>query len=286
IIDIQSGQVSYNTSNPYPVEYGGSAVWNNKIYVFGGYNSEGFSNRLYEYDPVTNIWARLPDMPEAKQTNGEIVNGILYVIGGYNGSSSARVDAYEIQNSSWLTLEELPAGISAHSMTTSGNNIWIIGSYNNIHMVAIYNTETNEFTQLNSNMIGRRHCGVCIEGTDLYIYGGNQNTGSILKSLQSANISSYIHSIDEYVDHQMIIITNFPNPFTTTTTLSYTIDKTSNVIIQIFSSQGQLIKKIEQEQPKGQQQMQWNAEGLPAGLYITRLQAGNNIAFSKLLFAP
>jgi hypothetical protein len=196
IINAHSGLISYNASNPYPVEYGGSAVWNDKIYVFGGSNSAGFSNRLYEFDPTGNSWKRLPDMPEAKQTNGEIIKGILYVIGGYNGSESKRIDAYDIQNSSWVNLGELPVGISAHSMTASGNNIWIVGSYNDIYMVGIYNTEIKEFTQLNTDIIGRRHCGICIEGPNLFVYGGNQPSGSILKNMQKADISGYISSID------------------------------------------------------------------------------------------
>jgi len=76
---------------------------------------------------------------------------------------------------------------------------------------------------------------------------------------------------------------NYPNPFTTSTTLSYTLDKPSAVTISIFNPQGQLIEKIEQEQSKGEQSVQWNAERLPAGIYYFRLKAGDQVGGGKMV---
>ena len=76
------------------------------------------------------------------------------------------------------------------------------------------------------------------------------------------------------------ILENFtvnPNPFTTSTTLTYALDEPTNVIIYIFNPQGQLIEKIEQEQSKGEQQVQWKAEGLSAGMYYFRIKADDKV---------
>ena len=78
-------------------------------------------------------------------------------------------------------------------------------------------------------------------------------------------------------------IKTLPNPFNTSTTLSYTLDKPSTVTITIFNPQGQLIEKIEQDQPKGEQKVQWNAEGLPAGMYYFRLQTGEQYGSGKMI---
>jgi len=40
---------------------------------------------------------------------------------------------------------------------------------------------------------------------------------------------------------------------------------------------------IHQKQPKGEQQVQWNAEGLPAGMYYYRIQAGDKIGGGKMV---
>jgi hypothetical protein len=74
-----------------------------------------------------------------------------------------------------------------------------------------------------------------------------------------------------------------PNPFTTTTTFSYTIHKPSTVIIRIFNSKGQQIDEIVQDQQKGEQQVQWNAKGLPAGIYYYRIQAGEQVGGGKMV---
>jgi acyl-[acyl carrier protein]--UDP-N-acetylglucosamine O-acyltransferase len=74
-----------------------------------------------------------------------------------------------------------------------------------------------------------------------------------------------------------------PNPFTTTTTLSYTLSKPSSVIIRIFNSQGQKVDEIVQDQLKGTQQVLWNAEGLPAGIYYYRIQAGEQVGGGKMV---
>jgi len=74
-----------------------------------------------------------------------------------------------------------------------------------------------------------------------------------------------------------------PNPLSSTTTLTYTIDEPSTVTITIFNPQGQLIEQIEQEQHKGEQKVEWNAEGLPAGMYYFRIQAGDKVGGGKMV---
>ena len=80
-----------------------------------------------------------------------------------------------------------------------------------------------------------------------------------------------------------IELINFPNPFTTSTTFSYRLETISTVTIQIFNPQGQLIERIEQEQPQGEQHVQWNAEGLPGGMYYFRIKAGDKIVGGKMV---
>jgi serine protease AprX len=74
-----------------------------------------------------------------------------------------------------------------------------------------------------------------------------------------------------------------PNPFTTTTTISYTLEITSFVTISIFNTQGKLIDMIEQKQREGKHKVQWNAEGLPAGMYYCRILVGDKVELVKMI---
>lgn len=56
-----------------------------KIYVAGGLTNTGFSNRLYVYDPTTNVWTRKIDMPFTvgyRAGHQGTINGQLYVYAG------------------------------------------------------------------------------------------------------------------------------------------------------------------------------------------------------------
>lgn len=289
IVDVLTGELSYSATNPYPVTYGGSAVWQNRIYLFGGRNSDGVSNRLYEFDPQTNNWTRLPDMPEAKQTNGEIINGVLYVFGGYDGTTSKRIDAYNIQNSTWTALGEMPVGISTHATAKSGKDIWLVGSYDDIKFLAVYDTVANNFTQLTSNMIGRRHAGAVVVEDNLYIFGGNQasSNASTLKSLEFANISDDVVSVnneDNQVINNVVLNYNYPNPFNPITTIRYSIPEFSFVSIKIFNVLGKEIATlINTNKSIGNHQVIFDATSLSSGMYFYRLQVGDFVETKKMI---
>jgi len=182
IINTTTGEVTYSATNPYPVWYGGSAVWNDKIYIFGGSNIDnsvyGYSNRIYEFDPTDESWTRLADMPDGKQTNGQVVNGILYTLGGYNGSaSSSHINAYDIEQNTWETVGDMSVGISAHSVATDGELIFVIGDYSDIEFCGVYDPNEDEFFELETNMEGRRHSSSVYMDGDVYTFGGSQPEG-------------------------------------------------------------------------------------------------------------
>ena len=196
VIDTQTGEVNYLNENPSPVSYSGTAVWKDKIYVFGGSihhpgsRRVSYSNQMYLFDPVNDDWTLLGVIPEHKQTRGEIVDGILYVLGGFNGKVSSQIDAYYIADSTWYYLGEMPVEMSANAITKHGDFIWLVGDYNDLNLLAVFNTKTLEFVLIKSNMLGRRHAGAEIVGNKLYVYGGNRSSkGNILANIQVADIS-------------------------------------------------------------------------------------------------
>jgi N-acetylneuraminic acid mutarotase len=283
IVNVNTGSVSNLTADHVLSSQPGTAIWNDKIYVFGGSLQGGCTNALYEFNPLTNTWIQLASMPESKETEGEIIDGILYIFGGYNGEVSNRIDAYNIQNNEWSFIGYMPEGISAHHTAVSGHYIWLIGCYENLNSVALYNTATGEFEQLSNNMIGRRHCGAQVVGNNLYVYGGNVATGGpALSSLQSVDIGYLFSSISE-AWNQTILAKTSPNPFTTSTTLSYELKQPEKVTLSIFNHLGQLVYQTQLNQQPGNQQLIWNAEGYAEGVYYYRLKAGDQVANGKLV---
>lgn len=196
VINLNTGSVTLLNSNPFPVLSACTAVWDNKIYVFGGWNPKGFSERLYEYNPAKDEWTRLEDMPEAKQTTGKIVDGVLYTFGGKDNSTPyfKTIHAYNIKDKKWELVGELPEGIAATASATDGKNIFLAGSFNNIYYLAVFDTKTKTTRVLKTDMKGRRYAAAQIINNTLFVIGGVQTDemATTLKSLQSADCTILI----------------------------------------------------------------------------------------------
>ncbi|WP_123921426.1 T9SS C-terminal target domain-containing protein [Chryseobacterium viscerum] len=204
IVDLATNTITKGAVNHSYTGNSGSALYNGKIYVFGGSGLNGapttkFSNRFQYYDIASNTWHPLPDMPTAREAKGKIVNDKLYVIGGFNGTSSRLINVYDLNTNLWTNQYIMPAGISGHSLAVSGNKIFIAGGYNNQTFLAYFDTTTNKVHQLSSNMIPRRHAAAEIYNNKLYIIGGSTTslTSSAIKSIQVADINENAISANE-----------------------------------------------------------------------------------------
>ena len=118
-------------------------------------------------------------MPEAQSTSGRVVDGILYVIGGYNGeTASSRIYAYDISEDTWNTeLEDMPVAGSAHSTVTNGEGIAVIGDYADIEFWGLYDPQNDDFMVVENNMAGRRHSASVFLDGSIFAFGGTQPEG-------------------------------------------------------------------------------------------------------------
>jgi hypothetical protein len=65
---------------------------------------------------------------------------------------------------------------------------------------------------------------------------------------------------------------NFPNPFRQSTTIRYRLDEQVRVRLHVYNSNGQQVADlVNQTQPIGDYQVEWDAGNLPAGIYVVRL---------------
>ena len=192
VVDISTGQIQFSTDNPNPAHAAGVAEWNEIIYAFGGKISPDkliYSNSLYKFDPAEKKWTKLSSMPEKKETKGVIVDGKLYVIGGYNGEASNRITMYDIQTDKWTKLTKLPFGVSAHSVVAYGDKIYVVFDFTNQSFIGYYDIPANKFVILEqSGMTGRRHAGAHIVNDKLYIMGGN-TSAAMQRCLSSTQVA-------------------------------------------------------------------------------------------------
>lgn len=67
---------------------------------------------------------------------------------------------------------------------------------------------------------------------------------------------------------------NYPNPFNPTTTISFALPQTSEVILKVFNALGREVATVvEEELHAGTHDFTFNADNLPSGVYFYRLKA-------------
>ncbi|APF17037.1 protein of unknown function DUF187 [Caldithrix abyssi DSM 13497] len=77
---------------------------------------------------------------------------------------------------------------------------------------------------------------------------------------------------------------NYPNPFNPTTSIEYVLPQAEKVTLNIYNVLGQkVITLVDAEQPAGTHRVIFNGQGLAAGVYIYRLQAGSFVQNRKMI---
>jgi len=80
------------------------------------------------------------------------------------------------------------------------------------------------------------------------------------------------------------IISAYPNPFTTSTTIKYEITEPSHVQITIYNAIGESIQEpVNRLMPQGKHTFTWSAERLPEGLYYAVLRSEEGMSVVKMI---
>ena len=92
------------------------------------------------------------------------------------------------------------------------------------------------------------------------------------------------------IDTSSMSLSNYPNPFNSTTTIHYSLSKPGHISLAIYSITGQkIIDLLEKTLPVGNYQAQWNGKdksgiNVSSGVYIIRLKTGVNSISKRVVF--
>ena len=85
-------------------------------------------------------------------------------------------------------------------------------------------------------------------------------------------------------DDEVVLNPAVPNPFNPTTRISYYLPKEELVNLAIFNVAGKLVQElVGQDQQAGEHVVEWNAAGMPSGIYFCRMRAGGKVLTKKLV---
>jgi hypothetical protein len=122
-------------------------------------------------------------------------------------------------------------------------------------------------------------------------YSGSRFTteGTFTISASPNTNPSVANEDDTLPSTQLVLKNNFPNPFSQSTTLTYSLPKTEQVKVAIYDILGKEVRILANGQQNGGfNTLSWdgcdlNGQRLSAGMYVAKVQAGDQIAVQKMM---
>ena len=194
-------------------------TYRGEYYLFSGYTTgTKFLNRNEKYDPATNTFTRLSNLPQRSDgthvfhthTSIALVDDEIWHIGGRSADPGYRVTRdvwiYNIPNDSWRRGPDLPLARGGGGAARLGRTIHYIGGFDersacdaDDHFV--YDLDHPElgwqdFTGTSPMPLARNHFGTVTLGGKLYIVAGQHAHDGC----QKGKNLQYVHVYDPYTD--------------------------------------------------------------------------------------
>lgn len=170
---------------------GPAAVVGETVYIFGGRagagDGNGASAAVAAFDTGAAAWTRVAPMPTAREgAVAAVVNGIVYVMGGYDGDDYLDVvEAYDPRQDQWRTVPApMPTPRAYAAAGAVEGRIYVIGGATGglfgesiVDTVEVFDTGASEDywspRELEPGPAARKEAGAATLGRSIYLLGGS-----------------------------------------------------------------------------------------------------------------
>ena len=285
---------TYTTDMPRPRMMYTTSLIDDKIYIKGGFdNNHEIFAEVDVYDIQSDTWSTKADLPTPRHSSASaVLNGKIYIIGGvivFDQNAVTIVEAYDLASDTWTTKEKLIKSKKMMPASVLNGKIYIFGG--GVSMWPTPLSSVEEYDPVTDIWQARTDMPLELASASAVSYDGKiYVSGGATSPYPSYTVINSMHTYDPlldplgiFVSHEMALSQISPNPFTTSTTIKYELKQPEKVSLMIYNHLGQLVHKTQENQPQGKQQIIWNAEGLPDGIYYFRLQVGEQFANGKMV---
>lgn len=226
---------------------------------------------------------------------GEINTGVYGATVLSNGRlifiSSEGIHYSDNDGESWdlITLNDLGFDVSG--------TVWGVDYYKDRVMVAFISGDTtnSEIYLVNEDLSGSEDITTGLENyfndTRLILTATNNNGIYAKRMNEELNLYSLLFEgtsvsseIENEVTTQFQLDQNYPNPFNPSTNINLNLPESGLVTLKVYNLLGQEIAElVNGRMVSGSHSINFDASGLSSGVYIYRLQAGNQVQTKKMM---
>jgi hypothetical protein len=164
--------------------------------------------------------------------------------------------------------------VSMYLYDQSSTNYWIIGttrlnnglSGNSCITISNWNIDISQTSGIPN---GTYRLGIWVDsGDEISETDENNNAGLLSGNINYSCAGTGVHDTKGIVQE----VSNYPNPFSESTMISYTLARDSKVLIEVYDLAGSRVAVVENaDKAAGNYLVNYNAGGLQAGTYFLRV---------------
>lgn len=208
----------------------------------------------------------------------------------FKGTANKKNEIYGQKIFSTGTYASQMLGFNADVINDSVKIYWYAANESNGTTYEIYRSASEEATEDQWKLIAslkkdNKSANNYYEFYDWPEVNGTLYYRIVQKIVNTQTQYSDIEKVDYFRDAETIILgQNSPNPFSGSTTISFYLPESEEITFEVFNSNIETIKKIEEiEYPAGKNEIVFNAESLPAGIYFYRIKVGKFVDVKKMI---
>ncbi len=208
----------------------------------------------------------------------------------FKGTSDNRNDIYGQKIFSTGTYASQIIGFNLQVIGDSVKVFWYAANENEGTTYSIYRTGVENPKENDWKIAGSLKKNNKTETNYYEFYDWPDINGSIYyrvvqKNEKTQPQNSAVEKVDYFRDSEIIMLgQNSPNPFSSTTSISFYLPEEDEVTFEFFNSNIETVKKLEDiEYPPGKNEIIFDAENLPPGIYFYRLKVGKFVDVKKMI---
>ncbi|MFA3784146.1 glycoside hydrolase family 9 protein [Melioribacteraceae bacterium 4301-Me] len=257
-------------------------------------NKEFFSFNPRTWDNCPSFLNNAPILKKAFELTGDsrylntIVKNVDYILGknivdysfvtGYGCKFPVNINHLQTKNDAYMDV--MPGALVGGPM---GNST--IGAKS----IPLYSTDTNDPDYLFS--IYFEPCTIWPKRYADLPYNPFQNEPAIdFNARLVYALYSLVPSISTGISESIFFTEtfrleqNYPNPFNPSTTIPFSLSQRENVTLKVFDVLGREVATlVDRELNAGKHSVNFNAEGIPSGVYFAQMKAGNAVQRIKMV---
>ena len=176
VFNATSGTWTIKELLPFHISDGAAGTVNGVIYACGD-GSFG-AVEMYRYEEGADTWTKLAGNPYPRRLPGyAVVDGKIYLAGGFAGSYNMKTNVYNPSNDSWSALADIkpPNGTGVLYGAAFNSKFYIFGGNDDQSDVYMFTPGNNSWTQQQS-IPKDRYMGMAVTvGDEILLLGGRQS---------------------------------------------------------------------------------------------------------------